>query len=125
MFSIERPENFHEFQGCSYSISDDITTWDNAQSIFYQLEKGYGLVIVHDKSEQDFLSTMVQDDTRQFWIELRELKAKSSYKWMDGSNLTYGSELKGDPWKKYTDGTQEPYGAIIKIFHIQKIQKLT
>ena len=66
MFSIERPENFHEFQGSCYSISDDIATWDNAQSICNQLEKGYGLVIVHDKSEQDFLSTMVQGDTRQF-----------------------------------------------------------
>ena len=99
MFSIECPRNFQEYQGSCYSISDDTATWDNAQSSCNQLGKAYGLVIVHDESGQDFLNVMVQGNTREFRIGLKKSNTENSYKWIDGSSLIYGSELKVDPWK--------------------------
>ena len=66
---------------------------------------------------------MLQGDTREFWIGLKDSNTEDSYEWIDGSSLTYGSELEGDPWKTHPDGSQEPNGVIIKNFlAMKKIQ---
>ena len=116
MFFIECPGNFQEFQGSCYSISVDTATWDDAQSNCNQLGNAYGLVIIQDKSEQDFLNTILRGDTSEFWIGLKKSNTEGSYKWIDGSSLTYGSDLEGDPWKTYSNGRQEPNGVITRNF---------
>ena len=62
------------------------------------------MVVIHGKDKNNFVKTQVDaiyknnTSNHRFWIGLKETETKGSYVWVDGTDLTFGKELKKDPW---------------------------
>ena len=59
------------------------------------------MVVINDAKENQFLQTQIETRliNEEFWIGLKETyKDSGAYKWVDTSNLVFGSALGSDPW---------------------------
>ena len=63
-------------------------------------EIGYDLVVINGKAENDFLKSHVTSLKKYFWVGLNENEEKDSFAWIDGSDFTYGSTWKEEPWDR-------------------------
>ncbi|KAI9546997.1 hypothetical protein NQZ68_021666 [Dissostichus eleginoides] len=69
--------------GCScYLLSTEKASWE--QSRKNCRARGADLVIVDSKEEQEFISSMIKEET---WIGLSDREEEGTWKWVDGSPL--------------------------------------
>ncbi|KAI9546996.1 hypothetical protein NQZ68_021665 [Dissostichus eleginoides] len=77
------PAGWRKF-GCScYLLSTEKASWE--QSRDNCRARGADLVIVDSDEEQEFISSMIKEET---WIGLSDREEEGTWKWVDGSPLT-------------------------------------
>ncbi|XP_034003343.1 CD209 antigen-like protein C [Trematomus bernacchii] len=77
------PEGWRKF-GCScYLLSTETDTWE--QSRQHCTAGGADLVIVDSEEEQEFITSMIKEQT---WIGLSDREEEGTWTWVDGSPLT-------------------------------------
>uniref|UniRef100_A0A8C7WTC9 C-type lectin domain-containing protein n=1 Tax=Oryzias sinensis TaxID=183150 RepID=A0A8C7WTC9_9TELE len=80
------PEGWRRF-GCScYYKSTEKKTWTDSR-IFCQ-KNGSHLLVVNSKEEQEFVSTLNQNETSWIGLYVQWSSWKYEWKWVDGSPLT-------------------------------------
>ncbi|XP_056591966.1 C-type lectin domain family 17, member A-like isoform X2 [Triplophysa dalaica] len=65
-------------------ISSERKSWTESRR--FCRERGADLIIINNKEEQDFVSTMT--GTENIWIGLSDIDVEGTWKWVDGSTLT-------------------------------------
>ncbi|XP_018957371.1 CD209 antigen-like protein C [Cyprinus carpio] len=73
------------YQSSLYFISFEMKNWDESRS--YCLKKGADLIIINSSEEQDFIER-VPGDTG-VWIGLSDRDVEDTWKWVDGSKMTF------------------------------------
>ncbi|XP_030643558.1 CD209 antigen-like [Chanos chanos] len=81
------------FSSSLYYISTDTKTWRESRQDCR--ERGADLVIINSKEEQEFAFNPRNNE--QSWIGLTDEETEDVWKWVDGTALTTGYWLKGQP----------------------------
>ncbi|XP_018429119.1 PREDICTED: hepatic lectin-like [Nanorana parkeri] len=82
-----------EFEGHCYFFSGFELNWAQAEMIC--LNRGSHLVIINSQAEQNFLQS--KTNRRYYWIGLTDLETEGTFKWIDGTGLSYTSWRNGEP----------------------------
>ncbi|XP_069801409.1 perlucin-like protein [Dendropsophus ebraccatus] len=78
-----------------YYVSEETTTWDEARDKCYQMNSI--LVMVKDKAESETLKKLYKSQGR-YWLGLkRDPENIQTWKWLDGTKVTYSAWDKGEP----------------------------
>ncbi|XP_056591965.1 CD209 antigen-like protein E isoform X1 [Triplophysa dalaica] len=78
-------KHLHESSESSFHfISSERKSWTESRR--FCRERGADLIIINNKEEQDFVSTMT--GTENIWIGLSDIDVEGTWKWVDGSTLT-------------------------------------
>ncbi|KAI4894608.1 hypothetical protein NFI96_012461 [Prochilodus magdalenae] len=88
---ITCPQRWTRFMSSCYYVSQSANTWDLSR-LDCQGKKA-DLVIINSKEEQAFVSGLASN----FWIGLNDLSWEGQWKWVDGTFLTSGYWMKGEP----------------------------
>ncbi|XP_026114669.1 C-type lectin domain family 4 member M-like [Carassius auratus] len=86
------------YKQSSYYISSEWKNWTESRQVC--LQRGADLVIINNKEEQEFITTITS--ANMLWIGLTDSYKEGDWKWVDGSTLT--SSIRSF-W-----GTSEPNG---------------
>ncbi|XP_026104413.1 CD209 antigen-like protein C isoform X2 [Carassius auratus] len=87
-------------QSSLYFFSSEKKSW--IESRRYCRERGTDLIIINNREEQDFVKNICGSD--HFWIGLTDIEVEGRWKWVDGSTLTSGFWVSGEP---NNQGTEE------------------
>jgi hypothetical protein len=112
----------HPTTGKRYTVSQ-IGTWEEAQA---QAEAmGGHLVIINNRDEQEWLvRTFYSEDSSgylagrfqsspfAFWIGLTDRSVEGTFRWVDGSPLTYHNFAPGEPNNTSPEGWDEDFVAL-------------
>ncbi|XP_050976622.1 CD209 antigen-like protein A isoform X1 [Labeo rohita] len=80
-------------QSSLYFISSELKNWIESRT--YCTEKGADLISINSSEEQDFIKK-VPGDTG-VWIGLSDLNVEDTWKWVDGSRVTFKFWRSGEP----------------------------
>ncbi|XP_067290306.1 CD209 antigen-like protein E, partial [Pseudorasbora parva] len=75
-----------------YFISSKKKNWTESRR--YCRERGADLIIINNKEEQDFSTTLSKN--AKVWIGLTDSDVEGTWKWVDGSTLTSGPALQAE-----------------------------
>ncbi|XP_051972989.1 CD209 antigen-like protein E isoform X6 [Xyrauchen texanus] len=75
-----------------YYISSEIKSWNESRNNCK--ERGADLVIINNREEQDFVRKITNDN---IWIGLTDSEKEGTWIWVDGSTLTSGFWMVGQP----------------------------
>uniref|UniRef100_A0A8C2HWH8 C-type lectin domain-containing protein n=1 Tax=Cyprinus carpio TaxID=7962 RepID=A0A8C2HWH8_CYPCA len=78
-----------ENESCLYFFSSERKSWTESRK--YCRETGADLIIINNREEQ------VSERARVFWIGLTDSDEEGKWKWVDGSTLTSGFWMFGEP----------------------------
>ncbi|XP_073672042.1 CD209 antigen-like protein A [Paramisgurnus dabryanus] len=81
------------YQFSLYFISSEKKSWSNSRR--YCRDRGADLIIINNRQEQDFVQKISGTDS--IWIGLTDSDKEGRWKWVDGSTLTTGFWLPGEP----------------------------
>lgn len=72
-------------------------SWKDAQTICH--DRGEQLVHIRSKSENAYIFNEIvsQQDEKWTWLGATNVKGTTTYKWLDGNELTYTNWLSGEP----------------------------
>ncbi|KAK9976641.1 hypothetical protein ABG768_021846, partial [Culter alburnus] len=79
------------YQSSLYFISSEARNWTESRR--YCTERGADLIIINNREEHEF----VRDGFVSFWIGLTDSDVEGTWKWVDGSTLTYEFWRSGQP----------------------------
>ncbi|XP_059361636.1 CD209 antigen-like protein A [Carassius carassius] len=68
--------------------------WDESRR--YCREREADLIIINNREEQDFVKN-ISGGSELFWIGLTDIEVEDRWKWVDGSTLTSGFWVSGEP----------------------------
>ncbi|XP_034003339.1 CD209 antigen-like protein C [Trematomus bernacchii] len=87
------PEGWRKFDCSCYLFSTEKRSWEQSRQDC--TARGADLVIVDSEEEQEFITSMIKEQT---WIGLNDTKEEGTWKWVDGSplNLTFWSTRQPD-----------------------------
>ncbi|GAA6071398.1 hepatic lectin-like, partial [Tachysurus ichikawai] len=87
------------FNSSIYYFSTGMENWANSRQGCKN--RGADLVIIDSTEEEEFISLHL--DIRRAWIGLSDRETKGEWKWVDGTNLTIGFWMAGEPNNLYGD----------------------
>ncbi|RXN32701.1 CD209 antigen-like protein [Labeo rohita] len=67
--------------------------WDDSRQDC--LKRGADLIIINNREGNDFVKKMT--DKKEFWIGLTDKEVEGTWKWVDGTNMTSGFWVFGEP----------------------------
>lgn len=82
-----------EFQDHCYFFSNFTLNWTQAEEMCR--EKGSHLVVITSQAEQDFILSHYNNN--EYWIGLTDLEKEGTFKWVDGTPLSYTFWKAGEP----------------------------
>uniref|UniRef100_A0A8C2FIU1 C-type lectin domain-containing protein n=1 Tax=Cyprinus carpio TaxID=7962 RepID=A0A8C2FIU1_CYPCA len=82
------------YQFSLYYVSTETKSWTESRR--YCRERGADLVIINDNKKQDFVKKISCGS--QTWIGLTDIEVEGTWKWVDGSTLTFWF------WNSYEPG---------------------
>uniref|UniRef100_A0A8C1C1L1 C-type lectin domain-containing protein n=1 Tax=Cyprinus carpio carpio TaxID=630221 RepID=A0A8C1C1L1_CYPCA len=80
-------------QSCLYYFSSERKSWTESRK--YCRETGADLIIINNREEQELLRKWF--DNKRVWIGLTDSDEEGKWKWVDGSTLTSGFWMFGEP----------------------------
>ncbi|KAL3969673.1 prickle [Sarotherodon galilaeus] len=86
------PTGWKMFSGVCYFLSGTSGIWDEARRDCR--DKGADLVVIESPEEQNFLTTIINDNT---WIGLTDNGMEGQWKWVDGTPLTLANWATNEP----------------------------
>ena len=88
------------------------------------------MVVIKGKEKNEFIKTQINalyqknQWNQRFWIGLKENGKEGSYVWVDDTGLTFGKELKNDPWLD-SEPNQVKTNDIFNIILLQSLNSTT
>uniref|UniRef100_A0A671P928 C-type lectin domain-containing protein n=1 Tax=Sinocyclocheilus anshuiensis TaxID=1608454 RepID=A0A671P928_9TELE len=85
-------------QSCLYYFSSEKKSWTESRK--YCREKGADLIIINNREEQVseiYCVCLKWSDNNRVWIGLTDSDEEGTWKWVDGSTLTSGFWMFGEP----------------------------
>jgi hypothetical protein len=111
LYILGCPAKFVSNNGNCYRFFDNEWTskygkksWDGAREHCRSIGKEFDLVVIDGKEKNEFIKTKINtfyqknNWNQRFWIGLKENETKGDYVWVGNTGLTFGKELKNDPW---------------------------
>lgn len=95
------PDGWNRIDISCYYVSKEETTWDLARNDCY--ERSSILVMIKDKMESDTLMKLYSEG-KSYWIGMRrDPKDLETFRWLDGTQVTYQSWQKNEPNNPQTE----------------------
>ncbi|XP_034003344.1 CD209 antigen-like protein E [Trematomus bernacchii] len=85
-------KGWRKFGSSFYLLSTEHASWEQSKQDC--TARGADLVIVDSEEEQEFITSMIKEDT---WIGLSDREEGGTWKWVDGSPLTLTFWIEGEP----------------------------
>ncbi|XP_076848251.1 uncharacterized protein LOC143493614 [Brachyhypopomus gauderio] len=101
---------WRSFGSSIYYLSDEEKTWSDSRH--YCQDRGADLIIINSKEKQDFAVKTVGG--KRAWIGLTDRHTENVWKWVDGSALTTGYWLPGEPNNAGEEDCAEVMGVVMK-----------
>ncbi|XP_026103528.1 CD209 antigen-like protein C [Carassius auratus] len=79
------PDGWTYYQSSFYYMSNETRNWTESRQDCQK--RGADLIIINTREEQDFVKKIT--DKREFWIGLTDSEVEGTWKWVDGSTVTY------------------------------------
>ncbi|XP_076840882.1 macrophage mannose receptor 1-like isoform X2 [Brachyhypopomus gauderio] len=84
-----------KFEKKCYKIVLDVKTWSEARSYCRRL--GGDLSSVHNRLQQAFLTSRMNDSTPDLWLGFSDFASFRTFRWTDGSPVSFTCWAKGHP----------------------------
>ncbi|XP_052464232.1 CD209 antigen-like protein C isoform X3 [Carassius gibelio] len=108
------PDGWIYYQSSFYYMSNETRNWTESSKDCQK--RGADLIIINTREEQDFAKKITAK--REFWIGLTDSEVEGTWKWVDGSTLTY------EFWERET---KEPNGGTLEncvVTYLTKVPQL-
>ncbi|XP_026075393.1 C-type lectin domain family 4 member E-like isoform X2 [Carassius auratus] len=98
---LQQTDGWIYYQSSFYYMSNETRNWTESSKDCQK--RGADLIIINTREENDFVKKITAK--REFWIGLTDSEVEGTWKWVDGSTLTY------EFWERETN---EPNGGTLE-----------
>ncbi|KAG1971031.1 CD209 antigen-like protein C [Pimephales promelas] len=85
--NLQERDGWIYYKSSLYFISSETKSWTESRR--YCTERGADLIIINNRDEQDFALWKISAGVK-LWIGLTDNDVENTWKWVNGSTLTYG-----------------------------------